>query len=394
MPSKYSNQTIKYINQRNIITLLCTKKAINQVDIAKEISASLPTVITNVSELVRQGVLRRSGVGSSRGGRKPIIVKINPYYRYVIGIDFLVDAIKIILFNFTMEAVVVEEIPSSRFINFDDVMAQLTQIIKDILLLHNITLSHLLGIGISIPGIVNEDSMNIVVAPNLHIANTQLQQYHELFGLPVYFENEANAACYAEWQVGAAKGSKNVLYMSIMKGVGGGIIINNYPYRGEFFKAGEIGHIVIHRNGRKCTCGEDGCLNEYISVDSIVHEFNVRMQTNAANNIAEFMRFYQAGNEHASDVWNEYVRDFTFGLKSITTTIDPEVIVIGGEIARYSELLIPAIQKEFEQSKSNIVNKCGTIIPSKLMENAAITGVALYLRNTYIKTITSPKSTS
>ena len=249
-----------HITQQKIIKLLCEKETINQVDIAGEIKASLPTVITNVNELVKEGLLEIGGVGDSRGGRKPVVVNLNPNSKYTIGIDFLVDTVKIIMFNFKMQTIAEEEITTSRFLNFDDVMEKLILMIKDMLLVNNVTIPNLLGVGISIPGIVNEESHNIEVAPNLHIENKHLQQYNELLGLPVYFENEANAAAYAEWQLGSAVGAINVLYLSITKGVGAGIIMNNKLYSGSSFKAGEVGHIVIKPNGRKCTCGEKGCL--------------------------------------------------------------------------------------------------------------------------------------
>ena len=176
MSDRYSKQTIKHINQRRIITLLCDRRTINQVDIAEEINASLPTVISNVNDLVQDGILQQGGVGNSRGGRKPIVVNINESYKYILGIDFLVDTIKIVLFNFVMEPVVTEEIQSSRFLDFDEIMDKLLVMIKDMLLMHNITLKQLIGIGISIPGIVNEEAKNIEVAPNLHIQNTHLQK--------------------------------------------------------------------------------------------------------------------------------------------------------------------------------------------------------------------------
>jgi predicted NBD/HSP70 family sugar kinase len=391
MTNKYSNQTIKYFNQRRIITLLSERKSINQVDIAKEIAASLPTVISNVNELVQDGILRQGGVGSSRGGRKPVIVNINSNFKYIFGIDFLVDTIKIVLFNFTMEAILTEEIQSSRFINFDEIMEKLILIMKDMLLMHNITLTSVIGIGISIPGIVNEEAKNIEVAPNLHIKNTQLQKYNEIFGLPVYFENEANAACYAEWQSGAAKGSRNVIYLSIMKGVGAGIIINNQMYRGEFFKAGEIGHVIIKPHGRTCTCGEEGCLNEYTSVDSLLREYENRTSVQLTS-LSQFMEKQADNDVVACEIWEEYIDDFVSGLKITLVTFDPKLIVIGGEIARYQDILISAIQEKLSQTKSNILNKSTTIVASQLMELASITGVALYMRNAFINKYKSENS--
>ena len=168
-----------------------------------------------------------------------------------------------------------------------------------------------------------------------------------------------------------------------MKGVGAGIIMNNKLYRGSCFKAGEVGHIIIRRNGRKCTCGENGCLNEYISIDSVLVEYEKRSGRKILR-MSEFMELKEEGDNNAVEIWNEYIEDFAFALKTLIITIDPEVSVIGGEIARYSSSLIPAIKKELDSTKSNVFNKNNKIITSELMENASITGVALYLRNKYI----------
>ena len=89
-------------------------------------------------------------------------------------------------------------------------------------------------------------------------------------------------------KMGAAKNSRNVLYLSIMKGVGSGIIIDNKLYHGSRYKAGEVGHIVIKENGRTCTCGELGCLNEYISVDSLCREYSER-SGNAIDELTDLM---------------------------------------------------------------------------------------------------------
>jgi predicted NBD/HSP70 family sugar kinase len=370
-------------NQQRIIRLLCEKETINQVDISKEIGASLPTVIKIVNELVEEGVLEIGGMGDSRGGRKPVIVNINKKHKFIIGIDFLVDTVKVVVFNFTMDILAQEEIRTSRFIDFDNIMEKLINLIKDMFFSNEITISGLLGIGISIPGIINTHLKSIEVAPNLHIAHAHLKKYSKLLGVPVYFENEANAACYAEWRLGAAVGSKDVLYLSIMKGVGAGIIIGRRSYKGAHYKAGEVGHIIIKRGGRKCTCGEKGCLNEYISVESLYREYSKKAGTEL-HQVSDFMDLVKSRDPIARGIWTEYVNDFAFGLRTIISTLDPKTIVIGGEIAHYSDILLPVLREKLQSSRSNVIHDDYRILASKLMENASITGVALYLRNKYI----------
>jgi predicted NBD/HSP70 family sugar kinase len=375
----------RHLTQQKIIKLLCLRETINQVDISQEISVSPPTVISNINELVSVGMLQIGGVGLSRGGRKPLIVEVNPNFQYTIGTDFLCDSVKVVVFNFKMEAIARKVIAIGKFLTFDEVMDKLIVLMKDILLSNNITISKLLGVGISIPGVVNENTKRIEIAPNLHITNAHLRKYNRIFGRPVYFENEANAASYAEWQSGAAQGSKNVLYVSITKGVGAGIIINNRLYRGSYFKAGEVGHIVIRRDGRKCVCGENGCLNEYISVDSILREYSKKTRKKL-HHLADFMALKSRGDAVANRIWEDYVDDFAFGLRTMIFTVDPQIIVIGGEIARYADILIPALSHKLSLTKSHVFKRNNKIIPSKLMEDASVIGVALYLRNRFIRT--------
>ncbi len=369
----------KLKNQKRIISYLLERKKVNQVDIAKDLSLSLPTIISNINNFKKEGVINIDGVGSSRGGRRPVVISISQDYKYTFGIDFLVDTVRVALFDFTMQVVDSKNLNPTNSLDFDAVMEELFGLMQEMLLSNDILLSKLLGVGISIPGIVDVENNMIEVAPNLHISNKSIHSYKNFFGAPVFFENEANAAAYAEWQIGSAKDSHEVLYMSIMRGVGAGFIINNRLYHGGHYKAGEVGHIIIHRNGRKCTCGELGCANEYLSLGALKNEVHKKYGKNI--DLDTFMSLVKKNDKNACLIWNKYIDDFAFTLKTIITTINPGTIVIGGGISKYSDILIPALHEKINESPSSILSENNHIVPSSLMHDASIIGIALYVRN-------------
>jgi len=121
-------------------------------------------------------------------------------------------------------------------------------------------------IGVSAPGPLDPGTGIVLGAPNLPGWNNVPMQarLEEALGVPTRLDNDANAAALAEWRFGAGKGTRNMAYLTMSTGVGGGLILNGKPYRGEGCLAGELGHVPVEWNGRPCNCGQRGCLEAYI----------------------------------------------------------------------------------------------------------------------------------
>jgi len=368
-------ETIKDSNRKSILQLLSKKREATKQEIAKELEISIPTVTTNVNALIEEGILEEAGVAESTGGRKPVIVRFLPNSRYSFGVDFSLTSVRIALTNLDSDIICETTFKMEGFSNMNEVIRKIERLIKDILKEKNIPIEKVLGIGFSLPGTVNEEAMLLEMAPNLKIKNISFKAFDEILEFPVYIENEANAAALAELSLGIAKQMRNLVYVSITKGIGTGIVIQDYLYKGKNKRAGEFGHMTIVADGKQCNCGKKGCWELYASDRALIEEYNKRTNksTTSLQDIFEALRNDDA---NAKAVWEEYLNYLAVGIQNIILILDPHYIVIGGEISQYEEILEHLKEKVF--IKNNFYNENDIkIMTSTLKGNASILGASL-----------------
>lgn len=209
----------------------------------------------------------------------------------------------------------------------------------------------IMGIGVGIPGTVNNDLCKIDVTTNLGINDHSLK-YLKQYGYPVRLTNDANAATISEAKFGAAKGLKDVILLTLGTGIGGGVIANGQLYEGFEGKGTELGHLIVKTNGFKCGCGRRGCLEAYCSASGLMKLTKIEMRKNKNSMMWEYCKgniknvdgltsfeCAKKGDESANKVINEYVKYFGEGLLSLMNIFRPELIVIGGGISAQKEFL-------------------------------------------------------
>jgi predicted NBD/HSP70 family sugar kinase len=374
-------ETIKDSNKKMIINLLHSQRELTKQQIAKQISVSIPTVISNVNELIEEGLVEEAGVGDSSGGRKPVIVRFKPNSRYSFGVQVNIDSIRIILTNLDSEILEDETFYPEASIgeNIKDISNLLHKIgiaINNIIEKHNIRKNSVLGVGISLPGTVNEEKGILEWAPNLEVKNISFESLTEYFEFPVYLENEANAAAVAELKLGVAREMRNLVYISITEGIGTGIVIQDYLYKGKNKRAGEFGHMTIVKGGKPCNCGRKGCWEQYASQNALLLLYNNSGQSRVKG-IQEFFHRLMRKEENAEKVWEQYLEYLASGIQNIIFILDPHYIVIGGEISNYEELLIDSLKEKVFIKNSFFCREDIKILASKLKENSSILGASM-----------------
>ena len=229
-------------------------------EIAKILDLSIPTVTKNINSLIEKEFLLEGGTASSNGGRKPKILRFNPDARFCFGVDIEPDKVRIIKTN--LDFVIQEErnIPIVDR-NPQKVISMTIERIEEIIQQEKLDNKKILGCGVSVAGVVDQEKDLINFAPNLGWQNIPFKQFETKLGLPTYLENEANAAALAEYALGKHKKNADLLVISIKQGVGTGLIHNGGLYRGMKNIAGEFGHIVIEPDGKECTCGRKRVLD-------------------------------------------------------------------------------------------------------------------------------------
>ncbi len=191
-------------------------------------------------------------------------------------------------------------------------------------------------------------------------------------GIPTYVENDVNAAAIGEAKFGAARGSSDFICLTFGTGIGGAIYINDKLYKGVGSSAGEFGHIITHAGGRECTCGGEGCYEQYASAKALIQK--VESVTGKTMNGFEIFREENFNNpeiRHAIDIW---IDEIIIGLKSIIYSFNPSLLVLGGGIMNEEYIIELIDRKIYKQLMTNYRNV--NIVNTELGNDAALLGVA------------------
>lgn len=369
-------ETIKALNQKKIIQLLYRNKQLTKQDISKALNISIPTVISNVKELIDQGFLDEAGVGKSSGGRKPTIIRFLPNSRYSLGVCITKDQVRIILTNLNFD--IIDEssfnMPEQSD-NLQNLLLRIKEETDHIINTNSIPIDKILGIGFSLPGTVDEKNLLLENAPNLKLKNINFKDFQHDFQFPLFIENEANASAYAESFINFNSIISSLVFISITEGIGTGIIISDNLYKGYNKRAGEFGHMTIVKDGKQCNCGKRGCWELYASKKALTNEYRKKF-SNYDDKLNDFLEMTKT-NSIAKEILDNYLDYLAEGIKNIILMLDPRDIIIGGELSNYKSLIETDLKKKvFEENSFYSEEEC-KISFSNLEENAAILGAAL-----------------
>lgn len=365
---------IKLNNRKRIIKLLSVEREVTKLDISRKLDISVPTVSTIILELIKEGIVEEAGMASSTGGRKPVIIKFLPNSRYSIGVNLDSGSVKAVLTN--LDGDIICRLDKELMdISETCVLKTMKELIETLMSKCDKD-KQCMGVGFSLPGTIDEKNMRLDFAANFKLNNLAFKDLQADFNVPMYLENEANAGALAEWQLGLAKDKNNVIYISISQGVGGGFIIDKKMYKGSERRAGEIGHMTINKNGRACNCGKKGCWETYASERALISDYNQLTKKNVRH-LEDVVRAYRNNEVPAQQVLKNYIEDLAEGIKNLMFIFNPDYIIIGGEISRYSDIFSSAlIEKVFDNNvfyKKEDVN----ILFSSLDGDANILGAAI-----------------
>jgi predicted NBD/HSP70 family sugar kinase len=366
---------IKTNNKKRIINLLSRERELTKLDISRRLDISVPTVTTIVGELKEEGIVEEAGMATSTGGRKPVIIRFLPDSRYSIGIDLGRDYVRAVLVNLDSK-IIMDKIENLVHVSEAEVLSVTKSLIEGLINSDNKVRSKLLGIGFSLPGIVNEEELRLEVATNFRLKNISFKELQDYFDLPIYLENEANAGALAESKLGIAKDLSNLIYISVTEGIGGGIIINSEMYKGKDRRSGEIGHMSIIKNGRQCNCGKKGCWETYASNRALIKDYN-EISKNKVKSVSEIIQRFQTNEEKAVSIVEEYIDNLGEGIQSLIFIFNPDYIVLGGEISKYSSLFDQKLINRIFNSNEFYKEGDVRILFSTLGNDSNILGAAL-----------------
>jgi glucokinase len=221
------------------------------------------------------------------------------------------------------------------------------------------------AVGIGAAGFVAADRATVVFAPHLSWRHEPLQAtLQKRVAVPIFVDNDANAAVWAEWKYGAAQGETHVMMITLGTGIGGGILINGEVQRGRFGIAGEFGHMQVVPAGHRCECGNRGCWEQYASGNALVREARSLVLANSpiasdlldrvegqASNLTGplITEAAREGDPTSRELLAEVGNWLGVGIANLAAAFDPGTFVIGGGVSAAGDLLLASARETFKR---------------------------------------------
>ncbi|MBI5958406.1 MAG: ROK family protein, partial [Chloroflexi bacterium] len=247
-----------------------------------------------------------------------------------------------------------------------------------------------LGIGLAVPGLVDTTRGVLVYAPNLHWRSVSFRDlWGPKFGVPVYIENDGNAAALGEYYFGVAKGYHDFIFLGTGVGMSGGLMLNNQLYRGIGGFAGEVGHIIVESGGDLCSCGRRGCWETLVGTPAVVRSVIDALNAGAPSRIPELVGHNTSlitmevvvdaanrGDQLALDTLSGIALHLGSGIANLINIFNPALIVLGGELTQAGRYLLPPIGKIIAAEALADVSRMVALAVSSQTTDACVRGAA------------------
>ena len=304
--------------------------------------------------------------------------------KYCFGIDIGGTTVKLGLFTTDGEIVDKWEIKTRTENQGEAVLPDIAEALKEKLEEKKIGRDEVEGIGVGVPAPVNTEGV-VQNTANLGWGYKEVKrEMEELSGMRAEIGNDANVAALGEMWLGAGKGRKNIVMVTLGTGVGGGIIIDGKPLVGAHGAGGEIGHLCVnYEETDHCGCGNTGCLEQYASATGITRLANIRLAKDDAKSVLREQEVsaktvfdaVKAGDAVAKEIAEEFGKYLGHAMANLAAVADPSAIVIGGGVSKAGEVLIEYVEKNFKE-RTFFANKDTEFVLATLGNDAGICGAA------------------
>jgi len=386
-------QLVKETNITLIFNLIYKHGPISRAELAQKTKLSPTTVSSLVEELLDGSMIIETGAGeTTTSGRKPIMLEINPDGGYILSFEMLKDALLCEMYDLKCNDICSYKEKVDDYSIIGKIIIHETE---KLLKQNNISEEKLLGICIALPGLIDIENKRVTSSTVIPIDenNDFFSEIKQKFSnIPLFVENQSYLCAYAEKEFGIDEDIENLVFIDINVGIGAGIIIGGNVFKGSFGLAGEIGHITIDMNGPRCKCGNRGCLETMASVPAIIQKIIFAIMSgrdtlvkkvidNDYNriNIGTIKYAIENNDELVMEIMDETAMKLAFGINNVINLYNPQVIVIGGEIAYAGSFFLGKLKDHLHsiELKPNIDKV--KLKYSSLEKNAATLGGARYV---------------
>jgi predicted NBD/HSP70 family sugar kinase len=340
-----SSEIARDINRDIILELIRFKQPLARVDLARLSGLRPSTVSKIVEQLIEEGWVREGAVIKPARGRPSIMLSVNSE-KVTFALDLRPD-----------RAILAVVDLSGRFLSretvtvFSDLRKTITHIGKRMRALRKEhSAKSFEGVGVSLPGRVHPSSQRVLLAPNMNWREFDLKKaLEEVSDLQVELDNDANVCLISELWFGRLRGVKDVALVAVAEGLGASVLAGGQMLSGHNGLAGEFGHVSVDPAGPLCQCGQKGCWEMVASSRAAIRMFNASSKRKIKH-IYELLQFIEDGDENAINAITAQARALGRGLRLITATLSPELILVVGDITAFWERCGPIVAQELAAS--------------------------------------------
>ena len=322
--SPTNNMDVKRRNRVNTLRCILKSDRVSQMELTQRLGLSWPTILQNVKELTELGLVREDGVYASTGGRKARAFAPVRDARVAVGVELARDHVSVVLTDLSGN-LLRHARGALRFSLEDIYFKYLGGLLRRFVDANGVE-ERLLGVGVALPGVVDEERGLLRDSQALELKNVPLARFTQQIPWPCRCLDAAGAAGLAELY--GTDASRDMVYLSLGETVGGAILRDGGLYLGDHLRAGAFGHMTLVPGGRRCRCGREGCLDAYCSAKVL--------SDHAGGSLSAFFEELRSGDAEKREIWREYLEYLAVAVNNLHVGFDCDVMP-GGDVGAYLE---------------------------------------------------------
>ena len=348
----------------------CSKQVL-----AGSCGVSMPTLYQNLGELMEEGLVRYTGEAQFTGGRRAQGLDIVPDARVALGVSISEHNLRLVAADLRLRELGYRSLPVELLSQLPYDAAAFARLVEDFLDEFSIDRKKLLGVGVTVPGLLTADHERLLVAPTLGLRDVSLEALRRSVSYPVRVENDGSASGHAEYFVRGRCGT--MAYLSLEAGVGGAVLMNGKLCAGDNARSGEFGHLCVEPGGLPCSCGKSGCLEAYCSSRRIEERLGVPLE--------DFFRGVEEHRPEYEALLYDMLRHLAVGVHNIRMMFDCDV-VLGGFLSEYLQPYLNVL-RDYVRALDAFSDNADYVQLSRLRRHITPLGAALYFLREFLAAV-------
>jgi glucokinase-like ROK family protein len=388
-----ANQNVKTFNKHALVDLIrFAGRGVARTDIAQELGLTRASVTMIINDLIESGIILEMESRSTRSGRPPVVLDINPKCGLAAAIDMGATHIRVAVGDFSAQILEEAEEPFRIADGPEQCLEEGDRALRSVLEKRGLKISDLSAIGLGVPGPVITDT-GMVMAPPIMPGWDRFPIRATLenrWKVPLALNNDANFGAVGEWVFGAGRGEKNIAFIKVGSGIGAGLIINRQVFGGTTGSAGEIGHLTIDENGPLCSCGNHGCLEAFAGGHAIELQAKKLVESgkrtllsdvNQAITVREVAEAARRGDLAAQEILHRSGTFIGIAVAGLINLVNPSVVIVGGGVAEVGDLLTAPIRKVVRERSLRAAEHAVKITTAMLGRRSTLIGAMVQATN-------------